>query len=243
MEHLAEQRSQQLRDAERLAAIGATAGMVGHDIRNPLQAITGDIYLIQQELIANPNCNNQTILECLNAINDNIDYINKIVSDLQDYTKPIIPTLQKINLKELICGIILSANLPNNIDSNVFNGEIVVEADLSFLRRVFTNLIINAMQAMPNGGKLTVNVGSKNNRATVSIEDTGVGIPDEVKPNLFTPLFTTKSKGQGLGLAVVKRLVGAMKGTISYESLEGKGTKFIVEFPMRQTGIKSLDSH
>jgi signal transduction histidine kinase len=84
---------------------------------------------------------------------------------------------------------------------------------------------------MPNGGKLAVKALKKDNGVVVSVEDTGVGIPEDVKPKLFTPMMTTKAKGQGLGLAVVKRLVEALNGKVSFESEEGKGTKFIIELP------------
>jgi signal transduction histidine kinase len=95
-----------------------------------------------------------------------------------------------------------------------------------------TNLVINAVQAMPHGGKLTIDAFIAEGRVKISVADTGVGIPEEIKPNLFRPMFTTKAKGQGLGLAVVKRLVEALSGSISFESQEGKGTKFIVELPL-----------
>ena len=85
---------------------------------------------------------------------------------------------------------------------------------------------------MPNGGKLTIKVLSNKDRTIISVKDTGVGIPEEAKPNLFKPLFTTKSKGQGLGLAVVKRLTEALGGTVTFESQEGKGAKFIIELPL-----------
>ena len=80
-------------------------------------------------------------------------------------------------------------------------------------------------------GNLTLRANQKGARVLISVEDTGEGIPEEVKPKLFTPMVTTKSKGQGLGLAVVKRLVEALNGTVTFESQEGKGTKFIVELP------------
>ena len=85
---------------------------------------------------------------------------------------------------------------------------------------------------MPNGGKLIISAIKKENKAYILVEDTGVGISEEAKAKLFTPLFTTKSKGQGLGLAVVKRLVEAQGGTVTFESQEGKGTKFIIELPL-----------
>jgi signal transduction histidine kinase len=95
--------------------------------------------------------------------------------------------------------------------------------------------VINAVQAMPNEGSLIVQVKrTERNLAVFTVEDTGVGIPEDVKGKLFTPLFTTKSKGQGLGLAVVKRLVEGLNGNIRVESEEGKGTKFIIELPIKE---------
>jgi signal transduction histidine kinase len=85
---------------------------------------------------------------------------------------------------------------------------------------------------MPNGGKLAITATHNQSSLVLSVKDTGVGIPDHVKPKLFTPMMTTKSKGQGLGLAVVKRLIEALNGTIVFESEVGKGTKFIIELPI-----------
>src|SRR3972149_3945401 len=99
------------------------------------------------------------------------------------------------------------------------------------MKRMLTNLAANAVQAMPNGGKLTINAYCRGNRAFVSVEDTGEGMPEEAKNKIFKPLFTTKAKGQGFGLAVVKKLTEALNGTITFESQEGKGTKFIIELP------------
>jgi signal transduction histidine kinase len=87
---------------------------------------------------------------------------------------------------------------------------------------------------MQDEGKLTIQAARRKGAFIVSVEDTGGGIPEEIKTKMFTPLFTTKSKGQGLGLAVVKRLVEALKGTITFESTEGKGTRFTVEFPQEK---------
>jgi signal transduction histidine kinase len=105
-----------------------------------------------------------------------------------------------------------------------------MRTDPTFIRRTLTNLVNNAIQAMPKGGKLTITASQKENQTTITVEDTGKGIPEEIKPKLFTPLFTTKSKGQGFGLAVTKRLIEALGGTISFESEAGKGTIFFIKF-------------
>ena len=238
MEELAEQRAQQLKNSERMAAIGQTAGMVGHDIRNPLQAITSDMYLITEELKTMPEGESkQAVFESIGAVNENLTYINKIVSDLQDYTRPLKPSIQNANLAELIEGTILTVNIPKRIEltTEIKDNSKAIQTDIAYLRRILTNLITNAVQAMPDEGKLTVKSEKKNQKIVISVQDTGVGIPAEVKTKMFTPLFTTKSKGQGLGLAVVKRLVEALNGTISFESETDKGTKFIVELTQPQT--------
>jgi signal transduction histidine kinase len=95
-----------------------------------------------------------------------------------------------------------------------------------------TNLINNSIQAMPNGGKLEVNAFENGGKLIIEVSDTGGGIPDEVKPRMFEPMMTTKSKGQGFGLAVVKRLVEALGGKITFESEKGKGTKFSIKLPL-----------
>jgi PAS domain S-box-containing protein len=231
LEKLVEERTKQLKDSERLAAIGQTAGMVGHDIRNPLQAISGDLYLIREELRSMPK--SEAMEESVEAIEENTAYINKIVSDLQDYTRPLTPNIVEINIKDLINSTLIVVNIPENIKTEVTIQEnLSLKVDPTYLRRALTNLTTNAVQAMPNGGKLTIKVLSNKDRTIISVKDTGVGIPEEAKPNLFKPLFTTKSKGQGLGLAVVKRLTEALGGTVTFESQEGKGTKFIIELPL-----------
>ena len=234
MEDLAEKRAAQLKDAERLATIGATAGMVGHDIRNPLQAITGDVFLAKTDLIAMPESEEKNnIQENLSEIEKNVDYINKIVSDLQDYTKALRPVATEINLEKFMDELIAKNRVAENVKVHV---KVQKEADTlmsdpDILKRIVGNLVINAVQAMPKGGKLSIKAYKEANDSIITVADTGVGIPDDVKDKLFTPLFTTKSKGQGFGLAVVKRMTEALGGTVSFDSEEGKGTTFIIRLP------------
>ena len=235
MEELANQRLEQLKNAERLAAIGATAGMVGHDIRNPLQAITGDVFLAKTDLIAVPDSEEKkSIQESLEEIEKNVDYINKIVADLQDYARPLSPKLEEINLEQTVHTVLANINIPGNVTvkHSIRKDFPKLKLDQSYIQRILTNLSNNAIQAMPKGGKLTINAVTKNGKAIISVEDTGEGIPEGFRNKLFTPLATTKSKGQGFGLSVVKRFTEGMGGTVTFESEVGKGTKFIIELPL-----------
>ncbi len=216
---------------ERFVVIGQTAGMVGHDIRNPLQSITGDLYLIEEALKENPSCTSEDIAESINAISENIGYINKIISDLQDYTRTLNLNVTVVKLKDLFVDRV--SHLSKNIVTQVIvNDELSIKTDATYLRRIVNNLVINAVQAMPQGGKLTLQAIAQGGRVLIKVKDTGVGIAEEIKPNLFKPMFTTKAKGQGLGLAVVKRLVEALHGTITFESHVGKGTTFTINLPL-----------
>jgi PAS domain S-box-containing protein len=235
MEELANQRATQLKDSERLAAIGATAGMVGHDIRNPLQAITSDVYLAKTELATIPEGEEKNnIQESLTEIEKNIEYINKIVADLQDFARPLNPHVEETDLKRVIDDLLTKNGLPKNINVSVKAETGKVIADSTFINRIMFNLVNNAIQAMPNGGKLTIHAYKKSNDVIIAVKDTGVGIPEAVKGKLFTPMFTTKAKGQGFGLAVIKRMTEALGGTVSFASQEGKGTTFIVRLPQKR---------
>jgi two-component system sensor histidine kinase/response regulator len=239
LEQLVEERTKQLRDSERLAAIGATAGMVGHDIRNPLQAIIGDIFLAKTDLTYCPNSEQKaSVQESLSEIEKNVEYISKIVADLQDFAKPLNPTAMEIDLKRIIDEVANNRRIPENIQASikVENGAEKIVVDSAYVQRILSNLVNNAVQAMPNGGKLTVHAYREGKDNVITVADTGVGIPEEAKSKLFTPLFTTKSKGQGFGLAVVKRMTEALGGTVTFESQAEKGTKFIVRLPKRTNG-------
>jgi PAS domain S-box-containing protein len=234
MEELARERAQKLQDAERMVAIGETAGMVGHDIRNPLQAIVGDLYLIAFDVASMPEGEKkESIKESIGAIRKSVEYVDKIVQDLQYFAKPLKPSVQKTDFEEICQEVLLGNSFPENIDVKyVVEDEAKdIVSDPALLKRLLGNLVDNAVQAMPDGGKLEIRALRDLNDVVVTVEDSGVGVPEEAKSKLFTPLFTTKSKGQGFGLAVVKRLTEALGGTVTFESEKGKGTKFTVRLP------------
>ncbi len=170
LEDLVEERTTQLRDAERLAAIGATAGMVGHDLRNPLQTISGEVYLAKNELLALPESEQKTSLqESVEAIEEQITYMDKIVSDLQAFVRPVEVHKQAVNLNQLIIGLLAQINIPKNVETNLKIGEVLaVDADPQLLKRVFINLVTNAVQAMSKGGELTIKAQTRQSRASAN---------------------------------------------------------------------------
>jgi signal transduction histidine kinase len=208
--------------------------MVGHDIRNPLQAIAGDLYLIDNDTASLPdNETKKSLHESVNSIQANLLYIAKIVEDLQDYAKEQKPKLEKVEINKVIEEVMKLIIIPHNqeVKIDIPQGFPQIASDFSMLKRALSNLVNNAVQAMPSGGQLAVRAYCKDIRVFISVEDSGEGVPDEIKPKLFEPMFTTKAKGQRLGLAVAKRLVEALGGTIRFESEKGKGTKFTIELP------------
>lgn len=233
LEKLVEEKTRLLRDAERLATIGETAGMIGHDIRNPLQAIIGELYLSKGSLHSLPESEaKQELADSMRVIEEQAVYINKIVTDLQDYAKPLAPFLDENDVEKIVESVLSTMDIPETVEVSYFaeKGFPKLIIDSSYMKRILTNLIANARQAMPHGGKIAINLYCIGDKAFVS-EDTGEGLSEEAKSRIFKPLFTTKAKGQGFGLAVVKRLTEALNGTVTFESEEGKGTKFIVELP------------
>jgi signal transduction histidine kinase len=245
LEEMVQEKTEELKEAQenllktqRLAAIGEAAAMVGHDLRNPLQVITYALYLAEHKLDSSYNGD---IRKTCTIIKEQVQYMNKIVSDLQDYSRPLKTKLLETNIHELINETLSTLTIPENIKVSV-----VIDADLNFpklrvdslmIKRVFINLLTNALQSMPNGGELTVTVSQTEETALISFRDTGVGIAEEHKSKIFQPLFTTKAKGQGLGLAVCKRLIEANKGTIRFESEVGEGTTFTVTLPLQHDKV------
>ncbi len=235
LEKIIEDRTKQLKNSERLAAIGQTAGMVGHDLRNPLQTITGELYLAKNEVDSLAEGEVKSNLqESIHLIEEQTVYMDKIVSDLQAFVQPVKIDKKPINLKDLVSSVLASIAIPNNISvqNRIEVGSTQIKADIQLLKRVLINLVTNSVQAMPEGGKLTLTGYVKSEgQVSISVKDTGVGISDAIKNQIFTPLFTTKPRGQGFGLAVCKRVIEAHGGTISFESTAGRGTEFLIQFP------------
>ena len=142
--------------------------------------------------------------------------------------------LEETSLETIVHSALANLIVPTNItvSHSIERDFPKLKLDQAYMQRILTNLTNNVIQAMPKGGKLDINAFTKNDKAIITVEDNGKGIPEGVRSKIFTPLMTTKAKGQGFGLAVVKRFTEGMGGTVTFESEVGKGTKFIIELPL-----------
>ncbi len=223
---------------EKLALLGQVAGSVGHELRNPLAVMNNAVYFLQTMLADS----DEAIREYLKIIKAEIDDADRIVSELLDSVRTKPPQPVDVGLGELIDLTLHKVNMTAAI---TFTRDIpeslpLVRVDAGQMQQVFRNLISNGVEAMPEGGTLAINAveNSQEGMVSVSVSDTGCGIPPEVLDKLFQPLVTTKTLGIGLGLVVVKNLAEANGGTIMVESAVGQGTTFTVVLPASNSAGK-----
>ena len=220
---------------EKLAAVGEVATMVGHDLRNPLQSIEIATYYLKNELprLLPSIPISQKAVEMLQVINDSVNYADKIVKDLHDFSAAKKPILQKTNINGIVKETLSQVEMPENVELITELSHLPrISADKDMIKRVFLNLTVNGIQAMKNGGTLKVSTKKTEVSVEVSFKDTGIGIPKEDMRKIFIPFFTTKAKGIGMGLPICKRFVESHDGSIKVESEEGKGSTFTVKLPI-----------
>lgn len=237
LEELVEERTRQLRDIQRFAVIGELSTMIGHDMRNPLQVITNLTFILTRKM-EQMSPQEAEILRLhdipgiFSRISVETQYLNKIVSDLQNYAREVNLKSEPIDPGRFLDLLLSSIPIPDSVTViRDYQPGIVVGVDQTLFRRIMENLIINAIQAMDGGGSLTLATREEHELITLTVSDTGTGIPPDAQDRIFEPLFTTKSKGTGFGLAVCKRLVEAHGGTISLKSTSPAGTCFEVSLP------------
>ncbi len=220
---------EQLLKAQRLAVIGELAGMVGHDLRNPLTSINGAAYYLKKRL--SPKIDGK-VKEMLDLIERNIVYSNKIINDLLDYSREIRLDLTESNPKSIIREALSLVEIPKNVQViNLTENKPKIKVDVEKIKRAFVNIIKNAIEAMPKGGTLTIESKKSNGNLKFVFSDTGMGMSKKTMKKLWTPLFTRKAKGMGFGLPICKRIIEAHEGSISLESARGKGTAFTATIP------------
>ena len=227
-----EERTRELMKAEKLATIGELAASVGHDLRNPLMGMSGAVYYLKMKMASQMD---EKSKEMLGLIESDIKYSNKIVSDLLDFSGNIRLHPTQIRVKSLMGKILSKIEVPKKVQIlDLTGGTLKVFVDGIQMMRAFGNLITNAIEAMPKGGKLEIKSEKTKNCLKITFRDTGVGISRKNLRKLFTPLFTTKAKGIGMGLAICKRIISVHGGSIDVKSKEGAGTLVTVAIPLRE---------
>jgi signal transduction histidine kinase len=226
--------------AERSAVVGRLASAIAHEIRNPLNYINLTLDHLRTSL-APSDPQKRAMVERLTAqLKVEVARINTRISEFLKYTRPAQLEMRPVNLRELVADalrIVEAQAAESNIETRIEADDALppVLGDDESLRSIFTNLIINAVQAMEGdgrGGRLTITLSANEpGRARVSIADTGRGIEAENISQVFEPYFSTKETGTGLGLAIVKKAVDDHEGTISVTSKQGEGTTFTVTLP------------
>jgi signal transduction histidine kinase len=233
-----EERSRELMDAreelvrkEKLSILGQLSGSVGHELRNPLGVMSNAVYFLKMVL----SDADDTVREYLDIIKHEIDTSLRIITDLLDFARTKAAQIQTVAVRALIDESLGRCTIPENVELRDELPQTLppVKVDPLQVGQVLQNLIMNAVQAMPEGGVLTLR-GEKEGQGPVRLEvaDTGEGISPENMKKLFQPLFTTKTKGIGLGLVVCRNLAEANGGMIEVESEVGKGTTFTVILPV-----------
>ena len=217
-----------LRKSQRLAAVGELSVMIAHDLRNPLQSIKFANDCLKSEKFNT----SEKKLRMANLIGSDVTYCEKIVNDLLGYSGSLKLFPAEVDIKRLISTSLSHIQVPGNVTVEDLTQNVPkVNLDAEKMQRVFDNLIKNAIEAMPDGGKLKIKSMPKDSRIKITFADTGKGIDKENLSKLFTPLFTTKAKGMGFGLAICQRIVEAHEGTISVESTPNRGTTFTIDLP------------
>lgn len=231
LEKLVEEKTLELRKSERMATIGQVAGMVGHDLRNPLMSISNAAYYLKTKGKTKLTDGEK---EMIAAIERSVDNSNKIISDLLDYSREINLNRSETDPETLLKETLILLEFPDKISLvNETQKEPKFAADKDKMERVFVNLMRNALDAMPSGGKLTVKSERIGDSVVFSFADEGEGMSEDTLRRLWTPLFTTKPGGTGLGLPICKRLVEAHGGAVSVSSEPGKGSTFAVTLPLK----------
>lgn len=241
LENRVQERTQELRETqaellkkEKLATLGQVSGGIAHEIRNPLNAVkTSAYYLLNAR---NPSAEKTS--EHLNRIDRQVTLIDNVVTALSDVARMPEPKLQSQDIGPLLQSVLNSVSLPNNIEVRLFlpTEPTFAKIDENQVPIVFRNLVRNARDAMPDGGTLKIEVSKRDSGVTITVHDTGIGISTEEIKRVTEPLYSTKARGMGLGLAISQAIIEKNHGKLHITSQPNVGSTFSVTF---QAGEKA----
>ncbi len=224
---------QHLQRTDKLAAVGKLAAGIAHEIRNPLASVSGSIEMLSRELHVQDEDK-----KLMNIILKETDRLNHLVNEFLDYVKPTDRTQEMFKISPAIEETLTAFSMNKTATKNINlqfspqNKNIQIKGDKEKMKQVFWNLLLNAAQAMPEGGKVSIRSSQEEDQLKIEIQDTGQGIPEEDIKKIFDPFFTTKPKGTGLGLSLVHKIIESHHGQIFVTSKVGKGTTFTILLPL-----------
>jgi signal transduction histidine kinase len=232
---------EKLREVEHLSGIGQFARGIAHEIRNPLNFISLSIDHLQEKYVPSENSKKDKFESLMTSIKQEIQRLNKLVGDFLDYGRPIKLSLRDVELHVLIDDVVALVLAKAEKD----NVEIIRQYDVlpklfldsELIKTCIFNVVLNAFQAMPGGGRLTVSTKASDSKASMIFADTGSGVSRENLSKVFDPFFSTKETGLGLGLALMKRVVEEHSGKVDFQSVEGKGSTIIMSFPVSSVNL------
>jgi signal transduction histidine kinase len=218
---------------EQLRVSGRLAGEIAHRLKNPLGIINNAAFNLQRNLREGK----ATITQQIRIIREEVDRSDRIITDLMGYARLAEGRIEKLTINDELDSAITQVFPAHEFDVEIERryalGLPALLMQRSHLSEILINLLFNARQAMEGRGRVTVITRYETNALVISISDTGSGIPPDLQDKIFEPYFTTKEKGSGLGLAIVKHNTEIYDGTVSLQSELGKGTTFILTFPVR----------
>jgi two-component system, NtrC family, sensor histidine kinase HydH len=223
------QMEEQLREQTALARLGEMAAVIAHEVKNPLAGVRGAIQVIGSRL---PKDSKDAVV--VTEIVSRIDALNELMKDLLLFARPPQARLAPVDLAGLIrttADLLRGDPALKGVAVRVHGDVAALDADAELLKIVFQNLLVNGAQAMHGQGTIDITLESVDSLCQVTVRDDGPGIPAEVLGKIFTPFFTTKARGTGLGLPTAKRLVEAHAGTITITCPPEGGTTVVVELP------------
>lgn len=231
---------QQLRRSDKLAALGTLSAGVAHEVKNPLHALSLNLHLLEHEVAAaEPSV--AEVKGYFEVLRSELQRLQRIVDNFLRFSLPSIPEVKPLDLNALAERVVSlvsfeAADHGVTIETHFDRSLGAVPGDEGQLSQVVLNLVMNAFQAMPNGGALVLSLRRHDEWAEVTVKDSGDGIPKDIMPHIFDPYFTTHPGGAGLGLAIAHRIIEGHHGTIDVESEPGTGTTMVVRLPLDHPG-------